>query len=76
MGAELIPVLQMAIWLIVAIMMGFVALYFYLIKPQNKNNYTSKSTYDSNNKTYESYNNQYDDGLNSNHEDDGPIQNL
>lgn len=34
MGAELIPLLQMGIWIIVAIMVGLVALYFYLMKPK------------------------------------------
>ena len=62
---DLISLLQMGIWIIVAIMVGFVALYIYLMKPQNKN------TYNSNND-----NTQYDDGLNSQDEDDGPIQNL
>lgn len=73
MGAELIPLLQMAIWLIVAIMIGFVALYIYLMRPKNKNSNTSI-----NDKFNQEYNNknQYDDGLNSYHEDDGPIQNL
>lgn len=73
MGAELIPVLQMAIWIIVAIMIGFVVLYMYLMKPRNKNGYTSN-----NDKFTQRYNNesQYDDGLNTSHEDDGPIQNL
>lgn len=63
---DLISLLQMGIWIIVAIMVGFVALYIYLMRPQNKN------TYNSNND-----NTQYDDGLNSqDDDDDGPIQNL
>ncbi len=72
MGAEMIPLLQMGIWIIVAIMIGFIALYFYLMRPQNKNNHTSN-----NDKFSDNYNkNQYDDGLNSNYEDDGPITRL
>lgn len=74
MGAGLIPLLQMGIWIIFAIMIGFVALYIYLMRPHNKN------TYNSNNNKFEvEYNtNQYNenDDLNVNHEDDGPIQNL
>ena len=62
---DLISLLQMGIWIIVAIMVGFVALYIYLMRPQNKN------TYNSNND-----NTQYDDGVNSQDDDDGPIQNL
>lgn len=77
MGAELIPLLQMGIWLIVAIMMGMVALYFYLMRPSH-----TKNTYSSNNEKTSEENVEYikkqyiDDGLNDNHEDDGPIQNL
>ena len=65
MGAEIIPLLQMGIWIIVAIMIGFVALYIYLMRPHNKNAYNSN-----NDKA------KYDDGLNSQQEDDGPIQHL
>ena len=35
MGAEIISLLQMEIWFIVAIMIGMVALYFYLMKIHN-----------------------------------------
>ena len=34
MGADVIPFLQMGIWIIVLIMIGLVALYFYLMKPK------------------------------------------
>lgn len=77
MGAELIPLLQMGIWLIVAIMVGMVALYFYLMRPSH-----TKDIYNTNNKKTSEENVEYikkqyiDDGLNSHHEDDGPIQNL
>ena len=65
----LIPLLQIGIWIIFAIMGVFIGFYFYLIKNQ--------STYNSNANSYEKYNNnKYDDSLNTNHEDDGPIQNL
>lgn len=76
MGADLIPLLQMGIWVIVAIMIGMVALYFYLMKPSN-----AKNIYNSNNNNFSEENIKYnkkqyvDDGL-SNNEDDGPIQNL
>ena len=71
MGTDLIPLLQMGIWLIVAIMIGMVALYFYLMKPSN-----AKKNYNSNSNLYNK--NQYDEDTlnNSNNEDDGPIQNL
>lgn len=70
MGAELIPLLQMGIWLIVAIMIGMVALYFYLIKPSN-----TKKNYNSNNNLFNK--NKYDeDGLNNKEDEDGPIQHL
>ena len=42
MGAELIPLLQMGIWIIVAIMVGLVALYFYLMKPKKAKEVTVK----------------------------------
>ena len=42
MGAELIPLLQMGIWIIVAIMVGLVALYFYLMKPKTSKEITAK----------------------------------
>ncbi len=42
MGAELIPLLQMGIWIIVAIMVGLVALYFYLMKPKKAKEITNK----------------------------------
>lgn len=42
MGAELIPLLQMGIWIIVAIMVGLVALYFYLMKPKKSKEITTK----------------------------------
>ena len=71
MGAELIPLLQMAIWLIVAIMIGFVALYVYLMRPRNNNtSINDKFNQEYNNK------NQYDDGINNNYEDEGPITRL
>lgn len=70
---DMIGILQLIIWVIVALMVFLVYMYFTIIaKSQNKNNY------DSNNNKFENeyYKNQYDDGLNSEHEDDGPIQNL
>ena len=72
MGAEIISLLQMEIWFIVAIMIGMVALYFYLMRLHNKNIYTSNN--DKFNQKYN--NNQYDESLNSQQNDNGPIQNL
>lgn len=34
MGSEWIPILRMGIWIIFAIMLGLIALYFYLMRPQ------------------------------------------
>lgn len=42
MGAELIPLLQMGIWIIVAIMLGLVALYVYLMKPKKAKEISTK----------------------------------
>ena len=42
MGAEVIPLLQMGIWIIVFIMIGLVALYFYLMKPKTAKEITVK----------------------------------
>lgn len=71
MGAELIPLLQMGIWLIVAIMVGMVALYFGLMRSHN-------ITYTSNNDKFtQEYNkNEYDDGINNKEENEEPIQHL
>ena len=42
MGAEMIPLLQMGIWIIVLIMIGLVALYVYLMKPKKAKEITTK----------------------------------
>lgn len=75
---SVISILQMGIWIIIAIMIFLVVLYFYIMTlSQNKINNITMSNNNINSDAYDNSDSFEDNALNSNtNEDDGPIQHL
>lgn len=75
MGSEIIEMLQMGIYIILAIMIGLVGIYIYVMSKHTskKNNYNQTNYRNDNEQYFE------DDSMeefNPSSDDDGPIQNL
>lgn len=70
---EMIELLQRIIRIIIAVMVGIVVIYFYVMKKSHTNNTYKTENYSSNN-NFEKMD--IDDSLNSYDGDDGPIKHL
>ena len=77
MISEIIPLVQMGIYLLLAIMIGLVGLYIFLMKSRNTNQTNSRINIEYKNGNFQTFENNYKEyEASAEKEKEDPIQNL